>query len=283
MSAPLVWLEGHTDGGVSPLDRGLHYGEGVFETIACLERRPRFLALHLERLAHGCQRLGLPAPAASGLRERIERIAAERARAIVKVLLTRGAGQARGYRWGREPGTCAIMCYPWSEDDAAHPGSGARVRIAATRLGENPALAGMKHCNRLEQILAANEAGSAQADEALMLSTSGQLIGGTMTNVFLIDGTVDAPRVRTPQVHLCGVAGVMRRVVMREAARAGWTVRQCPLTLDDLSTAHEAFLTNARVGLWPVRSLPGRELPPGPVTERLQALMRPLLEAPADG
>ena len=104
-----------------------------------------------------------------------------------------------------------------------------------------------------------------------------------MTNVFLIDGEGDAVRVRTPELRTCGVAGVMRRALMREAARAGLAVEECALGLEDLAAAREVFLTNARVGLWPVRSLPGRELEPGPLTARLAALMQPLLEAPADG
>lgn len=276
-------MDGRAEGAVSAFDRGLHYGEGLFETIACLARRPRFLALHLERLSLGCERLHLPNPGMAALRARIEQAAAESPRSIVKVLLTRGPGRARGYRWGAEQGTCVIMRYPWPEAQAMPRRTGARVRIAATRLGENPALAGLKHCNRLEQILAANEPDSAESDEALMLSTSGHLICGTMTNVFLIDGEESSARVRTPEIRTCGVAGVMRRAVLREAARAGLPVQECSLSLDDLAAAREVFLTNARVGLWPVRTLPGRVLAPGALTARLCALMQPLLEAPADG
>ncbi len=278
MNGPAVWVDGRPSEAVPALDRGLHYGEGVFETIACLKGRARFLSLHLQRLALGCERLGVPAPA--GLRAQIERLAAEGPRSIVKALLTRGAGAARGYRRGAESGTCVIIRYPWPEE--AQPRAGARVRIASVRLGENPALAGLKHCNRLEQILAANEPEGAEADEALMLSTAGQLIGGTMTNVFLIDGASGTQRVRTPEIRSCGVAGVMRHVVMREAARAGLRVEACALGLEDLAGASEVILTNARVGLWPVSALPGRALAPGPVTERLHHLLRPLLEAPAD-
>lgn len=283
MSAPQVWLEGQPEGGISVLDRGLHYGEGLFETIACLNARARLLALHLERLALGCERLHLPNPGTDTLRRRIEQVAAELPRSLVKVLLTRGPARARGYRWGAEQGTCAIMRYAWPEPDAAAPRTGARVRLAAMRLGENPVLAGLKHCNRLEQVLAANEAASAEADEALMFSTGGELICGTMTNVFLIDRAGGAPRIRTPEIRTCGVAGVMRRAVLREATRAGLPIDQAVLRREDLAAAHEVFLTNARVGLWPVRVLAGRELPDGPVTAQLAALMQPLLEAPADG
>jgi 4-amino-4-deoxychorismate lyase len=100
---------------------------------------------------------------------------------------------------------------------------GASVRLAAMRLGETPALAGLKHCNRLEQILARGEPGAAEAAESLMLSSCGKLVSGTMTNVFLVDGPAHSPRLRTPAIDTCGVAGVMRRVVLREAERAGLT------------------------------------------------------------
>jgi 4-amino-4-deoxychorismate lyase len=150
------------------------------------------------------------------------------------------------------------------------------------RLGENPALAGLKHCNRLEQVLARSEPDAATAAEALMLSRSGKLVSGTMTNVFLVDGPPRSPRLRTPAIDLCGVAGVMRRVVLREAARAGIPAMECAVWPADLAAAGEVFLTNARVGIWPVGRLEERTLTPGPVTRRLQSLLQPLLEEPAD-
>jgi 4-amino-4-deoxychorismate lyase len=167
------------------------------------------------------------------------------------------------------------------EDPALQHG-GVSVRVATLRLGENPALAGLKHCNRLEQVLARGEPDAAAADESLMLSRSGKLVSGTMTNVFLIDGPPQSPRLRTPAVDVCGVAGVMRRVVLREATRAGITTMECELSAGDLAAATEIFLTNARVGIWPVGRLQERTLTPGPVTRRMQSLMQPLLEEPAD-
>src|SRR6185437_4629444 len=100
-----------------------------------------------------------------------------------------------------------------------------------------------KHCNRLEQILARSEPGAAATAEALMLSRSGRLISGTMTNVFLVDGTAQSLRLRTPAIDLCGVAGVMRRVVLREAARTGIAATECRLWPADLAAAAELFLT----------------------------------------
>src|SRR6185312_12975893 len=129
----------------------------------------------------------------------------------------------------------------WPVEDPVLQQQGVSVRVAAMRLGENPALAGLKHCNRLEQILARGEPEAAAAAEALMLSRSGNLISGTMTNVFLVDGSPQAPRLRTPAIDSCGVAGVMRRVVLREAARAGIPATECRLWPADLAAAAELF------------------------------------------
>jgi 4-amino-4-deoxychorismate lyase len=281
-----VLIDGVAATGVSPFDRGLHFGDGVFETIACLNSRPRFLSLHLERLAHGCRRLGFPPPAAELLREEVERLGGGQERSIVKLIVTRGPATVRGYAVsGREQATRVMIRYPWPVEDPVLQQQGVSVRMAAMRLGENPALAGLKHCNRLEQILARSEpraAAAAEAAEALMLSRSGNLISGTMTNVFLVDGPPQSPRLRTPSIDLCGVAGVMRRVVLREAERAGIPATESNLSPADLTTAAEIFLTNARVGIWPVARLEERTLTPGPVTRRLQASLRPLLEEPAD-
>lgn len=282
--APSALVNGLAAEALSVLDRGLHFGDGVFETIACLHGRPRFLALHLERLEHGCRTLGFAPPGTQAVREEVERLAGAAERAIVKLIVTRGPAVVRGYAaGGREQATRVAIRYPWPVEEPALQQQGVSVRVAAMRLGENPALAGLKHCNRLEQILARSEPDGGAAAEALMLSRSGKLVSGTMTNVFLVDGPPHLPRLRTPAIDLCGVAGVMRRVVLREAARSGIAATECALGPEDLNAATEVFLTNARVGIWPVARLEGRTLGPGPVTRRLQHVLQPLLEGPADG
>jgi 4-amino-4-deoxychorismate lyase len=277
-------INGVGGGELSLLDRGLHFGDGVFETIACLNGRARLLALHLERLARGCRTLGFPPPPEELLRQEVGRLAAAHDRSIVKLIVTRGPATVRGYAVsGREQATRLAIRYPWPVEDPVLQQQGASVRIAAMRLGENPALAGLKHCNRLEQILARSEPQAAESAEALLLSHSGKLVSGIMTNVFLVDGPVHSPRLRTPAIDSCGVAGVMRRLVLREAARAGVVATECALWPADLTAATEIFLTNARVGIWPVSRLEQRVLTPGPVTRRMQGMLQPLLDEPADG
>ena len=275
----LVQVNGRVAAYVSVLERGLHYGDGLFETIACIGGRPRFLDLHLARLTRGCARLGLEFADTVALAEEVRSLAADTGRAVVKLLVTRGVALARGYALtGREQPTRLTLRYGWPEDDPALAQNGVRVRLAQQRLGENPALAGLKHCNRLEQILARREWTDPQIADSIMFSSSGALISGTMTNVFLVQGS----NLVTPRVDRCGVAGVMREVVLAAAARAGITAEERVLAAQDLARAHELFLTNALTGIRPVRELEGAPLAVGPLTRRLQALLAPLLAAGAD-
>ena len=279
-SPEVVWVNGRPDGALSPVERGLHYGDGLFETIACPGGRPRFLDLHLERLRGGCARLGIEFPAPGELRREILAIAAGSGRAIVKVLLTRGPAMARGYQaTGAEQPTRLTLRYHWKPEDPRLAAEGVAVRTAALRLAENPALAGLKHLNRLEQVLARREWSDGNIAEALMFSVSGRLISGVMSNVFLVEGG----RLRTPRLDRCGVAGIMRQVVLREAARAGIEAEESALERADLERARELFLTSAVTGVRPVRSVDGRACEPGPVTRELRQRLAPLLTEDADG
>jgi 4-amino-4-deoxychorismate lyase len=279
-TAVAILVNGIRDAGLSVLDRGLHFGDGLFETIACVKGRPRFLPLHFERLEFGCERLGFAAPNVDEIRAEVVELARDVDRAIVKVLVTAGEAVARGYgRSGSETATRITIRYPWPHEPAAQLHDGVMVRTLTLRLGENPRLAGLKHCNRLEQILARAElATDAGCAEGILFSSSGNLVSGTSSNVFLVRESC----LQTPRIDLCGVAGVMRRVVLREARQVGIPTRECELHAQDLQAADEVFLTNARVGIWPVRTLDGRALTPGPLTRHLQSVLGPLLDEPAD-
>jgi 4-amino-4-deoxychorismate lyase len=269
-----VWVNGVMGGALSPIDRGLHYGDGVFETIACVGGKPRFLSLHLERLARGARRLGIALPGAVELQREILAAAKAVDRAVIKVLLTRGAAVARGYGpTGREQATRITLRYPWAAEDPRLAEQGVRIRTAALRLAENPPLAGIKHLNRLEQVLARREWSEPQIAEALLFSASGKLVSGVMSNVFLVDGR----KLRTPLLDRCGVAGIMRAVVMREAVRAGIETEEVALGSEDLARTSELFLTSALIGLRPVSQLDGRACVPGAVTRELQQRLTPLL------
>jgi 4-amino-4-deoxychorismate lyase len=252
---------------LSTTDRGLQYGDGLFETIACSGGRARFLSLHLDRLARSCERLQITADLAT-IQTEIETLASGADRSIVKMIVTRGPWQARGYSFtGSEVATRIAFRFPWpAEGDTS---AGVRVRTAQMRLGENAALAGIKHLSRLEQVLARAELRGGSESELLMFSSSGRLVSGTMSNVFIVRGD----RLVTPRLDLCGVAGVMRRVVMREAGSAGIGVEERVVEAREIFEASEVFLTNVRLGAQPVAVLDGRKLNVGPLTRRVQELI----------
>jgi len=245
-----VLVDGQAGGCVDPLDRGLQYGDGLFETIAVPGSRPRFLDWHLERLAAGTRRLGFPALDTGLLRREVE-VIANGSRCIVKLVVTRGSGP-RGYRPPQAPQTRRIVAASdWPQRTAA---AGARVGWCRTRLGRNPALAGLKHLNRLEQVLARLEWDDAAMDEGLMSDEAGRVIAATQANLFAKLGG----RWVTPRLDQCGVAGIMRRAFCTWQAGQGAAVEERELSHADVESASALLLTNAVVGAWPVRELAGR-------------------------
>ena len=269
-----IWVNGCAVAQVSALDRGLHYGDGLFETIACTSGRARLLDLHLERLGEGCRRLGIGLRDPGDMRRELVALAAQAPRAVIKLLVTRGGAVARGYAVsGAESATRIVLRYAWPAEDPQLAREGIRVRTATTRLGENPALAGLKHCNRLEQVLARREWTDPTIADSLMYSSAGALVSGTMTNVFIVRNS----RLETPRLDRCGVAGVMRRTVLQAAGVAGIAAQECTLQAADLQTAEEVFLTNALIGIHPVREVDGAPRVAGPVTRGLQEHLARLL------
>lgn len=230
-------------------ERGFHYGDGLFETVLIRDARARFLDDHLSRLARGCQSLGIQAPSHALLQGDIERLAAGCAAGVLKIIITRGAG-TRGYRPPSPAGepTRFVALYPAPSFASSAP---IRLRWSATRLGRNARLAGIKHLNRLEQVLAQSEWHDASIEEGLMLDTEGELVSGTASNVFLVRDEV----LLTPDLRFCGVQGVMRTQVIRAALGLGLTVSEQPLWPCDLEAASEVFVTNAVRGIRPACQL----------------------------
>ncbi len=271
----LVQIDGRPARSIDALDRGLHYGDGLFETIACRGGQARFLDLHLQRLAEGCARLAIQYQDFAALGAQIRTVAATQSDCLIKLILTRGSATARGYgAHGDEVARTVLLQYRWPPPDPDAWERGIAVRSAQGRLGENPALAGLKHLNRLEQVLIRAEWTDPAIQEALVYSSSGWLVSGTMSNVFV----VKEGRIMTPALTRAGTLGVMRRVVMGAAQRGGLEVSETRLDAAAVETAAEIFLTNARIGIWPVRVLDGRERLVGPVTRQLQQWLLPLLE-----
>jgi len=272
MNAVAVTLiNGRPGDQVNCRERALHYGDGLFETISCRDGRPRWLALHLQRLRRGCQRLQLPFAAYEELAGEIGQLAAWTPRCIVKVIVSRGPATRRGYAPdGSEHPTRIVSRHEWPRD--AH-GSGLRIGVSAVRLGGNTLLAGLKHLNRLEQVLAQMQR-PAGLDEVLMLSNAQQVIGGSMSNVFF----ADRGGLFTPDLRDCGVEGVMRQLVLEAAVpgstrAAGLAMTVRPVALAELAGVSEAFVTNVRWGVRSVAVLDGRALPGDDYARQLRRLI----------
>jgi 4-amino-4-deoxychorismate lyase len=262
-------IDGRADHGIDSADRGLQYGDGLFETISCCDGQARWLPLHFERLQHGCERLRLPFREFEQLGAEVRGFAAGQQRCIVKVIVTRGTATRRGYAPGGDERPMRIVSrndWPASQPGAA---AGFRLGVSSVTLGVNPLLAGLKHLNRLEQVLAQMARDETQLDEVLMLSTAGQVIGGSMSNVFFADDS----GLFTPELTDCGVAGVMRRLVLQAAAGQGHPVCVRPVACIELASVREAFLTNVRWGVQSAQLLDGRTLASSAHAQRLRGLI----------
>lgn len=267
------WVDGLPADVLSLKDRGLAYGDGLFETIAVRNGGPVLLERHLQRLGLGCQRLALKVDMIE-LSVELNTYAQCLGEGVLKLIVTRGdslrgyaadpMAQARRILQGSPPAT-----YP-----AAHAEQGVHLFPCTTRLSEQPLLAGLKHLNRLEQVLARAEWSDAQCAEGLMLDTSGRVIEGVFSNLFLVrDGVLI-----TADLSRCGVAGVMRAELLFQAASQGIATQITDVHLEQLRQADEVFICNSVYGVWPVREYASARWSVGPLTRKLQTLARTLLD-----
>jgi 4-amino-4-deoxychorismate lyase len=236
---------------VSVADRGLLYGDGLFETVAVRGGRLCLWSAHLARLRLGARRLGIPCPPSDLLHEECLRVVDGTADCVVRLTLTRGNG-GRGYRPPAAPVPTRLLSrHPWPEHPPTWAQEGVSVDLCHMTLGENPRLAGLKHLNRLEQVLARAEWGDPQRAEGLMRDGRGRVIAGTMSNLFLVAGR----RLLTPRLDTCGIAGTVRGLALAMAPDFGLEAMEGDLSLADLEAADGLFLTNALIGIWPVSRL----------------------------
>ncbi|WP_255210882.1 aminodeoxychorismate lyase [Methylogaea oryzae] len=250
----MMLVNGREGLSVPVADRGFQYGDGCFTTLEVRDGAPLFLARHQARLSRDCARLQIPYDCADQVVSEARSLAEAGRDGVLKIIVTRGAG-GRGYRCPDVPQASRILgFYPRPVYPSEWAASGVVVRVCRMRLGNNPALAGIKHMNRLEQVLARSEWSDAEIAEGLLLDAQGWVTEGVMSNVFMVrDG-----RLETPRLNRCGVAGVMRELVAELAGRMGIAVREGRCRLSRLREADEVFVTNSLIGIWPVRR-PGRQ------------------------
>lgn len=256
-------------------DRAVQYGDGVFETIAVFKGEPRAWHRHMRRLFTGCAKLGISQPdtvlLAAEARQLYKECGQGQERLVLKIIISRGAG-GRGYRPLAQTTPSRILAlYPWPEHAYEWYNLGVRLHVCETRLACNPALAGIKHLSRIENVLASSEWQDKDIAEGLMCNMQGEVIEGTMTNIFaVIDNNL-----HTPELSDCGIAGTMRARVIEAAVELGIKVNERIIKLDELYKADELFICNSILNIVAVRQLANHlYAAPGAVTRRLAAVSR---------
>ncbi len=270
----MIWVNGIATDHLPVTDRGLLYGDGVWETIAIRGCLPQLPDWHLERLLQGLQALAITLPDMGQLMQEIHAASTFNDAGVMKLIITRGTGQ-RGYNPHGVANTTRIVQLsdrPVYPQDYAQ--QGIRLTLCETALAHQPRLAGFKHLNRLEQVLARAEFGT-DFQEGLVRDYHGRVIEGTMSNLFVVmpDGSV-----HTPDLHACGIAGVMRRFILATLGEMGVDCRVRHIGLEDIRQAEALFMTNSLIGLWPVREFAGRDYNTSlPLLQSLQLKVNPLI------
>lgn len=266
---PRIVINGQAGATVSAQDRGLSYGDGVFRTVRVAAGQPIWWPDHLEKLREDCSRIGLDASDTGLWQADLSSLGPLPEQGVLRMTVTRGEGP-RGYGPPR-PQHCTRILACWTVDPPRYPDQGLDLRVCDLRLGHQPLLAGIKHLNRLENVLARSEWNDPGIHEAVLLDTAGLVVSGVMSNLFVWRGQ----RLRTPRLDRCGVAGVARKRLMARAAREGIAVEEADFALPDLLDAEEVMLTNSLIGLRRVARL-GERVWPEPV---LSPLLATLLDA----
>lgn len=258
-------VNGTSGNTISIRDRGLLYGDGVFRTLLAHNGQVSFWQQHLKKLQQDCRALAIVCPDASQLTEELRVLLQQQPEALLKLIVTRGQGR-RGYAPAHNSVATHIWdVFPAPDLSVENRMRGVQVRRCDLRLGAQPKLAGIKHLNRLENVLAAAEWQDSDIAEGLLLDEQDRVIEGTRSNVFaLLNGVLV-----TPDLSRCGVAGVLRDWVIEWAQRNSMTVQVRDLSWAELQTADLIFLTNSVFGIWPVRQLARRIWTDFTLTQRM--------------
>ena len=262
----MILVNGRAAQSVAATDRALQFGDGVFETLAVADGQPLCLPEHLQRLRRGCEVLHIEPPEPGLLEAEIETALEGRAEAIVKIIVSRGESR-QGYAVpASSRPTRIVSAVPWPAGGFA---AALRVCLCETRLARNPLLAGIKHLNRLEQVLARREIDARGYDEGIVLDTEEQVIEGSGGNLFLLlDG-----RLVTPDLAQCGIAGIVRDKILALAVESRLQPVVRPVRREELEQAREMFFSNSARGIQSVADFAGRRMPSAALAAQIRAAL----------
>ena len=237
-------------------DRSIQFGDGLFETMLVRDGRVLLLDEHLERLRVSAGRLAIDMADTPVFIDDIDRLIgqADSSCGVIKLIVTRGSS-SRGYQYDRRAGSNRVVRFSGIDSQHSSIISGELLHgdlcICATPVSINTALAGMKHLNRLENVLARNEFSADSFIDGLMSDADGHVIEGSMSNLFAARGGV----LYTPDLSRAGVQGVMRDTILELARSAGIDYSVCAMTVPELKQMDCLFITNSLIGMKVVDNL----------------------------
>lgn len=246
----MVLVNGVFTDSVKANDRGLMYGDGIFRTLCIKNGIPQHWERHYLKLSRDCAVIGIVCPALERLTLELDLVAQENPDCVAKITITRGEG-GRGYLPDAdlEP-TRIILTSPLQNSANFRE---IRAHLCNFRLSHQPELAGIKHLNRLENVLARREWRQADVPEGVLLDIDGNVIEGTMSSIFLYK---DASLI-APDLSRCGVDGVQRERIFEFSSACGVPTEIRTFGIDFLKQADEVFLVNSVIGLWQIVEIDG--------------------------
>jgi len=259
-------VNGRRESSISPFDRGFAYGDGVFRTLSTKGGQVLSWRRHLIRLQTDCNALGIVCPSEEVLLADIAKLLTGAEDCVIKIIITRGESE-RGYAVPplAQP-TRVVIKAMFPAYPEQYFSDGVALHLCQTRLAHQPRLAGIKHLNRLENVLARMEWVDAQVADGLLLDLDGNVIECTMSNLFIRLGDT----LITPDLSRCGVAGITRERILEIAPDLGYTAEIKHVRLSELMDADEILICNSLYGAWNVRRLADRIWPLGVLAAKLR-------------
>jgi 4-amino-4-deoxychorismate lyase len=233
-------------------DRALQYGDGVFETLRIVNGRIPMWEYHLQRLKNAQNILGLPLDDFfSQWDDFVTHSLSHIASGCAKLIVSRGEGP-RGYKI--PPQVSLNWWLSITDLPAVSNKSDFRLTLCRHTLSRQPTLAGLKHLNRLDQVMARSEWNEHENfDEGIMFNLDGDVTEGTMSNIFwLKEG-----RLLTPDLTQEGIDGCGRRWIIEQGRSNSPVIIEKGAKLDQLLAADAVFITNSLLGIQKVTEIDG--------------------------
>lgn len=260
-------VDGSFSATISPLDRGFAYGDGVFRTIKITNGLPEHWPMHYQTLFADCSAIGIVCPSADTFISDFKKIFdIDEFSAVVKIIVTRGEGE-RGYNPPAVTTPMRVMIKSSMPDyPEVNFSEGVVLHLCDTRIAHQPKLAGIKHLNRLDNVLARMEWHDPKVAEGVMLDMEGNVIECTAANIVARYGDT----LITPKLDQCGVAGITRKQILAHAKRLELNTAIERMNLKDLHSADEVVICNSLFGAWQVRKLAGQQWAKQSLAEKLR-------------